>query len=279
MRVTRFVRPVDGSACPPRPNAAVSARGLRWAIGLCGLLCALLPHASLAAQRVDIRILDARQLPVPYANVQVGGVLRALADSAGRAPLTWSFGNRALLRVTRVGFAPFEVTVSRPARDTTIEVRMESAEAPSLEAVVTTAPRHDLLARKGFYDRMQRTLRGAGSGDFITPEELSMRNPSRVSDVLRGRRSISVGRSSRGGGSGWPVVYGRAGCVMEVVIDGMRMTRGETTYNGYGYVDDVVSGREVLAIEIYHSANSIPGEISPLGSACGAVVIWTGGRP
>jgi hypothetical protein len=70
---------------------------------------------------------------------------------------------------------------------------MESAEAPSLEAVVTTAPRNDLLSRNGFYDRMQRTLRGAGSGDFITPEELTMRNPSRVSDVLRGRRSISVG--------------------------------------------------------------------------------------
>jgi hypothetical protein len=248
-------------------------RGCVCTILLCGLLSALLPHATLAAQRVDVRILDARQLPVPNANVQVGGVLRAIADSSGRAFLTWSFGNRALLRVTRVGFAPYEVYVSRPASDTTIEVHMEPAEAPSLEAVVTTAPRNNLLSRNGFYDRMQRTLRGAGSGDFITPEELTMRNPSRVSDVLRGRRSISVGAGPR---DRWPKVYGRGGCVMEVLIDGMRMAGGP---NGYGYVDDVVSGREVLAVEIYHSANSIPGELSVLGGACGAVVIWTGGRP
>jgi hypothetical protein len=279
MRIRPFRGREDGRTRLPRPNPSAWAAGVRLAILLCGLLSALAPHASLAAQRVDVRTLDARQLPVPYANVQVGGVLRAIADSSGRAFLTWSFGNRALLRVTRVGFAPYEVYVSRPAGDTALDVHLDYAEAPSLEAVVTTAPRNDVLSRNGFYDRLQRTLRGAGSGDFITPEELTMRNPSRVSDVLRGRRSISVGRSSRGGGSGWPVVYGRAGCVMEVVIDGMRMTRGETTYNGYGYVDDVVSGREVLAIEIYHSANSIPGEISPLGSACGAVVIWTGGRP
>jgi len=276
MRVTRFVRPVDGTACPRRPNAAVSVRGMRWAIGLCGLLSALFPHASLAAQRVDVRILDARQLPMPYANVQIGGVLRALADSAGRAPLTWSFGSRAFVRVTRVGFAPFEVTVSRPASDTTIEVHMEPAEAPSLEAVVTTAPRNNLLSRNGFYDRMQRTLRGAGSGDFITPEELTMRNPSRVSDVLRGRHSISVGASPR---DRWPVVYGRGGCWMEVLIDGIRMTSGGNRPNGYGFVDDVVSGREVLAIEIYHSASSVPADIALFGSACGAVLIWTGGRP
>jgi hypothetical protein len=276
MRVMAFRCGGNGKTCSPRYTPAAWADGVRCAVLLCGLVRALLPHASLAAQRVDIRVLDARQLPVPYANVQVGGVLRALADSAGRAPLTWSFGNRALLRVTRVGFAPFEVTVSRPASDTTIEVRMESAEAPSLEAVVTTASRNDLLARKGFYDRMQRTLRGAGSGDFITPEELTSRNPSRVSDVLRGRRSISVGASPR---DRWPVVYGRGGCWMEVLIDGIRMTSGGNRPNGYGFVDDVVSGREVLAIEIYHSASSVPADIALFGSACGAVLIWTGGRP
>jgi hypothetical protein len=247
----------------------------QWAILLCGLLSALLPHASLAAQRVDVRILDARQLPVPYANVQVGGVLRAIADSSGTARLTWSFGNRGSLRVTRVGFAPYEITLARPAGDTTIDVRMESSAAASLEAVVTTAARNDVLARNGFYDRLQRTMRGAGSGDFITPEELTSRNPSNVSDVLRGRRSISIARTK----TRWPVVFGRGGCVMEVLIDGMRMTGGETRENGYGWVDDVVSGRELLAVEIYHSANSIPADISPLGSACGAVLLWTGGRP
>jgi hypothetical protein len=250
-------------------------RGCVRTILLCGLLSALLPHASLAAQRLDVRILDARQLPVPYANVQVGGVLRAIADSSGTARLAWSFGARASLRVTRVGFAPHEVAVSRPARDTTIEVRMESSAAASLQAVVTTATRNDVLARNGFYDRLQRTMRGAGSGDFITPEELTSRNPSNVSDVLRGRRSISIARTK----TRWPVVFGRGGCVMEVLIDGMRMTGGETRENGYGWVDDVVSGRELLAVEIYHSANSIPADISPLGSACGAVLLWTGGRP
>lgn len=264
-------------------QASVRARRIRViAFGLMQLMGSSLLAGVVSAQSITIHVKDGESRPLRFANVHLAGSLRGVTDTSGTVRLQWPTGTRNLLRVTRIPFAPYEATLVRPSADTSLDVYLSRAlrgGAPELEAVVTTASAaHDVLARTGFYDRLQRSVKGAGSGDFITPEELSVRNPSSVSDVLRGRRSISVGRS-RNSAARWPVVYGRGGCVMEVLVDGKRMTRGADGPNGYGYVDDLVSGREVLAVEIYPSAQSTPGEIAPLGGACGTVVIWTGGRP
>lgn len=262
----------------PSRSMARSCRVI--AFGLVQLVGPSLLAGVVSAQSIIIHVMDGESRPLRFANVHLAGSLRGVTDTSGTVRLQWPAGTRNLLRVTRIPFAPYEAMLLRPSADTSLEVylsRSLQSGVSALEAVITTASAHDGLARTGFYDRLQRSVKGAGSGDFITPEELSVRNPSRVSDVLRGRRSISIGRSPNSAAR-WPVVYGRGGCVMEVLIDGKRMTGGAGGPNGYGFVDDLVSGREVQAIEIYHSSQSTPGEIAPLGGACGTVVIWTGGR-
>lgn len=262
-----------------RPSPCLSGFVLHRLVRSLAVFTLLLPY-SLGAQLVTFRVRDDASRPLPFASVYIAGKLQGVSDSTGELRVQWSYSERVAYRVLRIPFAPYVSELARPSADTSLIVHLSLKTAnrgQRISAVVTTASVHSSLARTGFFDRLQRSTRSAHSAEFITPEELAQRNPSRISDVLRGRRSISIGRGQGGAGNSL-VAYGRGGCIMEIVIDGRRMTRGVGASVGYGLVDDLVGGSEVAAIEIYPSAQSTPAEISPGGSACGTVVIWTGGR-
>jgi hypothetical protein len=78
------------------------------------------------------------------------------------------------------------------------------------------------LSRTGFYDRVDRVQRGAIVGEFLTPEELNARNAMKVSDLMRGRRLANI---TFIGSTRQPVILGRGGCVMTILLDGSRLTR------------------------------------------------------
>jgi hypothetical protein len=162
-----------------------------------------------------------------------------------------------------------------------------------VEAVEITARASTPLSRTGFYDRVERVQRGAIVGEFITPEELDERNQSRVSNLLHGRRSVRVQVTQFR-----PVITGRGGCAMNIVIDGRFTTHvfganvgaGLTSINPSGSyqsssrggldIDELVDGRAVMAIEIYPSSANAPAELIPPSGrgSCGIVAIWTGPR-
>jgi hypothetical protein len=200
--------------------------------------------------------------------------IRGVTDSTGSLRTAPPKQAKFTLRVARIPYKPAELVIAGASTDTVVSVTLELATA-QLGAVVTRSTRvHSTLERAGFYDRLDRSVRGAVSGQFITPEELSLRNPPMISDVLRARRGINVVGNGRNA-----IVQGRGACKMEIVLDGQRLSGSMGARSeGYGLVNDLVNGSEVVGIEIYNSAQSTPGDIAPIGSACGTIVIWTGGR-
>ncbi len=210
-----------------------------------------------------VRILDQDSVPIPYAMLTLSNRAPRAADSTGRVLLGPDDRLSLPVRVQRIGYQPHAGTVTRasPAEPFIITL------APlvrDLQAVRTIAPRHTLLSRTGFYDRMSRVRRGAIVGEFIPPEELELRatGPS-IANALYGRQYVSVVRGA---------LYGRAGCRMQILLDGKLMDSNAP--------DAFTHSGAVMAIEIYPSTANAPAELIPLTDrgSCGIVALWTGPR-
>ena len=65
---------------------------------------------------------------------------------------------------------------------------------------------------------------------------------------------------------------GSGRCVMNVFVDGTR-----AYMSGGMSLEDVISGSEVGAMEVYPSATETPPQFIVNGSDCGALIIWTKG--
>jgi len=253
-------------------------------------------RAELFGKSVTVRVRDAFGLPIPHALVSVDGGRGRVADDSGRVVFDVA-GDTLKLDVRRIGFTPFNGRVGRGANG---ELRVElKALAQALAAVTVVAKGAGTsLDKTGFYDRATRVQRGATIGEFITPEELELRNLTRVTDILQGRQYSSIKVVKRDGHN-LSVVLGRAGCVMNVVIDGQAVKGSAqdlqvgtipTSIDGRGSavsslgagadLDELIDGRSVMGIEIYPSVAGAPVELIPTASrgGCGLVVIWTGGR-
>ncbi len=261
-----------------------------------------LATSSLAAQ-TTIRIIDRDSVPIPYALVSVGKGEPRATDAAGRILLKERFGETVSLKVQRIGYQPFQGSVPRVAADGEFLVGL-TALPRGLDTVRTVAARETPLSRTGFYDRMDRVRNGAITGEFITPEELELRNPSQFAQILRGRRSVTV-MSPPGDRRRRSVALGRGGgCTMTVLLDGVRMNtmlepkQGDaptslTARHSSGRnprndpyqdtnlgIDEVTAIGDVMAIEIYPSTANAPAELIPLtgNGSCGIIAIWTGQR-
>lgn len=274
----------------PRP---ITARVRSWLIAVVSATTISVAEA----QDRRLLVVDSAGTPVPFALVTLSGGARRVASDSGIAILGRVAHNDSVkLLVRRVGYAPFDGWV-RTAADPLV-VRLTPL-ARQLSAVTVTERANTPLARTGFYDRLERARRGAYSARFITPEELDLRSPGRVSDVLAGEAFLRIRRQSRR-----PILTGRGpGCPVAILVDGNRVTNTvEDYYTHEGQrvikemggsqrdieeflrarqtIDEIVSALSVAAIEIYASVNSAPADLqrSLSAEACGIVAIWTGSR-
>ena len=186
--------------------------------------------------------------------------------NAGRGQLS--------LRVRRIGFNEFSGVAEQGATGD-IEIRLSRAPR-QLGTVTITATGDSPLVRSGFYDRLEQAQRGAFVAEFITPEEIRERNASQVAQLLQGRRFVTI--SSSKGARPRLIAYGRNGCEMSILVDKQRINANSTDPDGSVAIDDLVSGRSVVAIEVYASNANAPAELVPLTGAgsCGIIAIWTG---
>ena len=254
------------------------------------LLAVLLVLAStaLGAQdaRTVVRVFDAEAKPVPYALVTLRDGVSRVADDSGRAVFSEEAKDSVRLTVRRIGYEPFYDWVDRSEGDGTFPILLRVLPR-SIQSVQVSARANTPLGRSGFYDRVQRVQNGAYSARMITPEELDMRNPIRLSQVMRGETAVSVRRVGMDGA----MLTGRGGnCGMTILLDGMRMsgTYEETLDNRVNppplsslqSVDNLINIQSVAAIEIYASVASIPAELqrSAGNVQCGLVAVWTGRR-
>lgn len=249
--------------------------------------CTLAEPKSVDAQQPTVRIAVATSdgIAVPFAVVSAQGRANRVADASGRVSYEVPPSDSLQLVARRIGYRPFSGWVVRSdSGDYRIVLEPLAAQLAS----VTITDRLDTpLARRGFYDRMERVRRGAFSARFFTPEELDQRNPSRVSQLLQGESLIRMSRDQRGR----MILLGRGPqCAMTILLDGQRMTGTleDAINNPHLHrersnlvsVDDLVPGTSIAAVEVYGSAISAPAELQQVAGAagCGIVAIWTGGR-
>lgn len=256
----------------------------------------------LQAQRTTLVVRDQSGAAVSYAYVAPTSGLPVTLDSAGRGELGLRGRDSVFVRVRRIGFTPLDRWVRLPAPDT-LELVMGRV-VQALDAVEVTGARDTPLARRGFYDRMERVRRGATVGHFITPEELEAQLPMTLTQSLRNARYVTLGRTSKGR----VVLLGRGRCGLNIVVDGMLVhgteqeaVEGELPTSILAVaragaprpastgmpstlldVNSLVGGNEIAAIEIYPSSANAPYELQAAASTgrgtCGIVAIWTGGR-
>lgn len=266
------------------------------------LLAAALPLPARAQEvGVRVRVVDSLGTPIPYAVVQPANGASRVASDSGIAEFRLALRDSMKVVVRRIGYLPFGgwVTNSR-ATDTGGEFVVRLVPAPrSLRTVTIEERLNTPLARAGFYDRMERVRRGAVVGVFITPEELEVRSPSRISQMLAGLPSLKLHRYSDKA-----VLSGRTGsCPVTVLIDGRKMAgMAEEIFTWDGQreiermgggdgavhrflqarttIDEVISTAGISAVEVYSNANSIPAELlQNAGQApCALVAFWTGSR-
>jgi hypothetical protein len=223
---------------------------------------ALEPVVLASASGAVVRVLDADSFPIPYAMVHLDGAAALPTNDEGLLRLGRDPRLRVTARVQRIGYAPFDGTLTRESEAAPFVVQLQLLRT-TLETVRTIAPRETMLSRTGFYDRMERRRSGAIVGEFITPEELELRAVGRITSVLTGRQYVQVANGQ---------LFGRGGCRMNVFLDGKLMEDNSP--------DDYLGSHEVMAVEVYPSTASAPAELIPVTAtgSCGIVAFWTGPR-
>ncbi len=235
---------------------------------------------------VGIHVVDASDAPIAGARVAVVGAgAEGVSDASGWVRLPGVQPGRHFLLVTRIGYRPAEFSLEVPASGG-LEVDVELEPTPVAVQGVTAVARTEnrSLATGGFYRR-----RDAGTGSFLTREDIEETRARRTSDVFRRVRGVRVtpaGRdtyklqtvryglslSERGssGGTTRPDMRSAGGgsivCEMLVYLDGalVQLTG----------IDDVPMNN-LEAIEVYRGAGEIPAEFRVTNATCGVVALWT----
>jgi len=262
---------------------------LRWLpLGVILTLPTFLPVPTLGAQeaRITVRVFDAETKPIPYALVTLRDGVSRVADDSGVVVFNEAPKDSMRLQARRIGYEPYTGWVDRSpgTGEFAIALRMLPR---SIAALTVTERANTPLGRSGFYDRVQRVQRGAYNARMITPEELEMRNPIKLTQLLQGENLVRVQRFDMGRA----MLTGRGGtCGMTVLLDGMRVsgTLEELLENRTNpppvssliSIDDLVQAPSIAAIEIYGSVSSIPAELlrSAGNVQCGLIAVWTGRR-
>lgn len=197
---------------------------------------------------------------------------------------------KVALEVRRLGYADARGAVEIEVGRTT-ETRVSLAvEAIGLEPIVVTGVRRRIQL-PGLEDFERRYF--SGWGEFVLEEEIRLRNPSKLSQMLP-ETGVEVL------GNGMQVIIKRTGCAPMVYIDDVKMThlprgggpqrpqRFERNSLLYPWPDperdpaqeaaDAVNRihpSEILAVEVYRGSAETPGQYLDSDSRCGVILIWT----
>lgn len=238
------------------------------------------PAAVAAGRASMVRVTDAAGNPVAFASVRVAGANARVTDRDGRVIAPVSGQDSLDVDVRRVGFTPYAGKVGRGAdADFVVPLERPSQRLAAVRVQADVSP----LERTGFYDRMLEVQRGAIVGEFITPEELEFRGGARLSQLLAATRYVKVIYVAPDSNtSPSPVLVGRNSCIMNVFLDGVRVTNLNTGAGmGADNIDGLVTATSVSAIEVYPSAALVPTRFVNGGFGgrpCGVVALWTGSR-
>jgi hypothetical protein len=223
-------------------------------------------------------VSDSGGRPIPYVNIDGGPRYRTVSNASGEWSLKVPAKERLEVVVRRIGFLPTKFRLEAGS-DTTINASLQQLAVLMNTQVIRAREQVRSLEMRGYYDRMLDKEKGALVGEFITPEEIEMRNPQRVTQLLQQRRGIRVERM----GSCQIVdecyrIMGQGSCAATVYLDGQRLNKlgtGAGDPSGAPAVDGLIPVTGVSAIEVYPRGSSAPPKYQSLGGTCAVVLIWT----
>lgn len=163
--------------------------------------------------------------------------------------------------------------------DTSLNVQMDVIPM-QLNAVRIVTQAIQSLRSRGVYARMIEREQGINTGQFITPEEIELRHPTRPAQLLEGRMSVEVRRVGNCFiiEKCW-VVTGPSHCNMQVYQDGQRLNPEKGSAldpdSEPVYLDSFISPSSTAGIEIYPREAGAPPQYQMLNGSCGVVLIWT----
>lgn len=213
-------------------------------------------------------------VPVRGATVQIlGSPRRTFSDDAGHFSFPFLKPGPVHLRVTRLGYQTADGLVEvGGGQEVAVEVRM-ATEAIPLEPIVVTATRK-ALTLPGALDLERRV--NSGWGEFVLSDEIELRSPTKVTDLLRGTGVEVLG-------NGAAIFMRRSGCAPLVYMDDQKLTRcprGQVSSDCNPYTEaaeavNLLVPAMIYAIEIYRGPAQTPGQYLDSNSRCGVILIWT----
>lgn len=213
------------------------------------------------------------------------GVRRTRTDSAG----AFLFINLPLglyeVFFRRLGFVPARfVLVVTAGSSPPVHVVLTPTTQLLDSVIVSGRSVSGALQHTGFYERQRQREVGAGTGTFITPEDIQARHALHTTQLLQDVRGLHL----RAEHTDFVVPWGRSRvCIMAVFIDGIEisniynirrsnvMGQNTVTIDGPG-LNRFISPSDIKAIEVYESGSSTPLQFQSTKDAqCGSIVIWT----
>jgi hypothetical protein len=208
-------------------------------------------------------VSDSAGNPVIYAEVRLtpfkNSIHETRTDAAGHFVLTALPAGPAQMNVRRLGFHPFNGTITLGA-DSPDSARLvlyvASAELAAIE--VREESLGDSLAPKEFSNR-KRTNQ---FGRFLDRSDIESRHVTFASELFRGMPGVSLTKSARFG-----MLLRIRGCRPTLWVDGIRAQGAE--------VDELVSVNDIGAVEVYNSLAGMPPQYVDRTNPCGGVLFWT----
>jgi hypothetical protein len=192
--------------------------------------------------------------------LELGAATRTFTtDSLGHFLITHLTSRAVTLRVRALGYAPKQVEIRIQAEDGRAGVII------SLEPSVTKLAGMSVNDTTDDPDRKLADFRARKGTNhfahFVDEEEIDLRKPAFISEMLRPVPGVTVTPNGRFGN-----IVRLRGCSPLVWVDGVRMPGAQ--------LDDLVSASDVAAIEVYNSFAGIPARYFDRTATCGTILVW-----
>ena len=216
-------------------------------------------------------VVDTSGHPVTLAQVSADRDRATLTDSMGAFALRIRGDVPEAIEVRRIGYLPVRrsIGVMPDSALRVVLVPMNAAMDPVRTQAEYTVRSLEL---RGFYDRLREKERGANTGHFLTPEDVEARKTSRVTVLVDGIPGVRILPHKCEKPGGCLSLFSNARCPMTIFLDGTRLN--ELRNNRPVYIDDIITARDISAVEVYTRSNA-PDRYRSLSGSCGVVLLWT----
>ncbi|MSR19980.1 MAG: hypothetical protein EXR91_03250 [Gemmatimonadetes bacterium] len=205
--------------------------------------------------------------PLAGATIELNGETLSVTDSLGAfevpsAAVRWG-PNTVIVRhrsfaETTAGDA-FWVTNSGTILDFSVALDVAPLGLPGVDVPVGSP----VLEATGFYERREE-----GNGVFMTQEEIIAKDARRTEDLFWGMGLLTnpLNRAA----STFGLADDGEPCTPLLFLDGLRVDRLSMRD-----LNQILGPEDIEGLEIYETVGSLPARFSPVGAACGVIIIWT----